>query len=162
MPSLLILGDKMEREKFMALALELAAEAEAAGEVPVGCVIADREGNVIGRGRNRRAESRDATAHAELEAIRQACAAMGDWRLEGCRMYVTLEPCPMCAGAIIMSRIPTLVYGAREELTGSCGSVIDLFCENYGHSPAVYPGVLAEESAGMLRRFFKKKRSESR
>ena len=149
---------KMEREEYMALALALAKEAAQAGEVPVGCVIADGEGRVIGRGRNRREESGDATAHAEVEAIRQACAALGNWRLEKCSIYVTLEPCSMCTGAIINSRIPTVVFGAREALSGSCGSVIDLFSENYGHRPAVFGGVLAEDCAALLRDFFRGKR----
>ena len=148
----------MEREEYMALALALAREAADAGEGPVGCVIADGEGRVIGRGRNRREESCDATAHAEVEAIRQACAALGNWRLEQCSIYVTLEPCPMCTGAIINSRIPTVVFGAREALSGSCGSVIDLFSENYGHKPAVFGGVLAEDCASLLRDFFRGKR----
>ncbi len=148
----------MDREEYMALALELARQAADAGEVPVGCVIADREGRIIGRGHNRRRELNDATAHAELEAIREACAAVGDWRLEGCSLYVSLEPCPMCAGAIINSRIPTLVYGAKEELSGSCGSVINLFEERYGHKPAVYGGVLRDESAELLKCFFKDRR----
>lgn len=148
----------MDREEYMAHALELARQAADAGEVPVGCVIADREGRIIGRGHNRRRELNDATAHAELEAIREACAAVGDWRLEGCSIYVSLEPCPMCAGAIINSRIPTLVYGAKEELSGSCGSVINLFEERYGHKPAVYGGVLRDESAELLKSFFKDKR----
>ena len=148
----------MEREEYMSLALALAREAAQAGEVPVGCVIADGEGRVIGRGRNRREESGDATAHAEVEAIRQACAALGNWRLEKCSIYVTLEPCPMCTGAIINSRIPTVVFGAREALSGSCGSVIDLFSENYGHRPAVFGGVLAEDCAALLRGFFRGKR----
>ena len=148
----------MEREEYMALALALAREAADAGEVPVGCVIADGEGRVIGRGRNRREESGDATAHAEVEAIRQACAALGNWRLEKCSIYVTLEPCPMCTGAIITFRIPTVVFGAREALSGSCGSVIDLFSENYGHRPAVFGGVLAEDCAALLRDFFRGKR----
>ena len=148
----------MEREEYMSLALALAKEAAQAGEVPVGCVIADGEGRVIGRGRNRREESGDATAHAEVEAIRQACAALGNWRLENCSIYVTLEPCPMCTGAIINSRIPTVVFGAREALSGSCGSVIDLFSENYGHRPAVFGGVLAEDCAALLRDFFRGKR----
>ena len=148
----------MEREEYMALALALAKEAAQAGEVPVGCVIADGEGRVIGRGRNRREESGDATAHAEVEAIRQACAALGNWRLEKCSIYVTLEPCPMCTGAIINSRIPTVVFGAREALSGSCGSVIDLFSENYGHRPAVFGGVLAEDCAALLRDFLRGKR----
>ena len=148
----------MEREEYMALALALAREAADAGEVPVGCVIADGEGRVIGRGRNRREKNCDATAHAEVEAIRQACAALGNWRLEQCSIYVTLEPCPMCTGAIINSRIPTVVFGAREALSGSCGSVIDLFSENYGHKPAVFGGVLAEDCASLLRDFFRGKR----
>ena len=148
----------MQREEYMALALSLAREAAENGEVPVGCVIADSDGKVIGRGRNRRQERPDATAHAEVEAIRQACAALGDWRLNGCTLYVTLEPCPMCAGAIINARIPTLVYGAREALTGSCGSVIDLFSENYGHRPAVYAGVLGEDCAQLLKDFFQGRR----
>lgn len=148
----------MEKGKYMSAALELAREAAEHGEVPVGCVITDSGGHIIGRGRNRREESGDATAHAEIEAIRAACASLGGWRLDGCTMYVTLEPCPMCTGAIILSRIPTLVFGAREELTGSCGSVIDLFSERYGHAPAVYAGVLGEESATLMRAFFRGKR----
>ena len=148
----------MEKEKYMSAALELAREAAEHGEVPVGCVITDSGGHIIGRGRNRREESCDATAHAEIEAIRAACTSLGGWRLDGCTMYVTLEPCPMCTGAIILSHIPTLVFGAREELTGSCGSVIDLFSERYGHAPAVYAGVLGEESATLMRAFFRGKR----
>ena len=124
------------------------------GEVPVGCVIVGGDGKIIGRGRNRRIEKNDATAHAEMEAIREASAALGDWRLEGCTMYVTLEPCPMCAGAIIMSRVSTLVFGAREALTGSVGSVIDLFSEKYGHSPAVFAGVCSDDCAEILHGFF--------
>lgn len=147
-----------QREEYMSLALVFAREAAENGEVPVGCVIVDPSGRVIGRGRNRREETGDATAHAEVEAIRAACSALGDWRLEGCTMYVTLEPCPMCTGAIINARIPVLVFGARDSVTGSCGSVIDLFCENYGHRPAVFPGVLKDECAALLRDFFKAKR----
>lgn len=149
----------MEREFYMREALALAREAAAAGEVPVGCVVCDREGRVIGRGRNRRKALGDATAHAEVEAIRQACQALGDWRLEGCSLFVTLEPCPMCAGAILMARVPTVVFGAREALSGSCGSVIDLFSENYGHRPAVFGGVLAEECAALLTAFFRGRRA---
>ncbi len=148
----------MEREDYMRLALALAREAAANGEVPVGCVIAGPDGAVIGRGRNRREETGDATAHAEIEAIREACAARGNWRLDGCTLYVTLEPCPMCTGAIINARVPTLVFGAREALSGSCGSVIDLFQERYGHRPAVYAGVLAEDCAQLLRAFFREMR----
>jgi tRNA(adenine34) deaminase len=142
----------------MSLALTLAREAYAHGEVPVGAVVAGPDGSVIGRGRNRRQETGDATAHAELEAIREACRALGDWRLSGCTLYVPLEPCPMCAGAVINSRIPVIVYGASEALSGSCGSVIDLFFERYGHRPAVYPGVLKDDCAALLRDFFRDKR----
>ena len=144
----------MDHEKYMRIALELAREAAAAGEVPVGCVIADASGAVVGRGRNRREERSDASAHAEIEAIREAGEALGSWRLDGCTLYVTLEPCPMCAGAIINARVPALVFGAADELSGSCGSVIDLFFERYGHHPKVLGGVLADESAALLRDFF--------
>ena len=135
-------------------ALRLAEEAAEAKEVPIGCIIADEAGLVIGRGRNYREEHGDATAHAEIVAIREACRARKSWHLDGCTLYVTAEPCPMCAGAILNARIPTVVYGAREEKTGSCGSVIDLFSENYGFHPRVYGGVLREECAAVLRRFF--------
>ena len=148
----------MDYEAYMREALALAREACEAGEVPVGCVIADAGGSIVGRGRNRRQELGDATAHAEIEAIRAACAARGDWRLEGCTLFVTLEPCPMCTGAIINSRIPCLVFGAREPVSGSCGSVIDLFMERYGHHPTVYAGVLRDDCAALLRDFFKEKR----
>ncbi len=144
----------MEREDYMNLALELAREAAAAGEVPVGAVIADGQGNIIGRGRNRREERCSAIHHAEIEAIEEACKALGDWRLSDCTLYVTLEPCPMCAGAILNARVPRLVYGAKEPVTGSCGSVLNLFEERYGFKPAIYGGVLGEESAGVLKDFF--------
>ena len=142
----------------MRAALAQAETAARAGEVPVGCVIVSPEGEVIGAGRNRREEDGDATAHAEIEAIRRACAHRGNWRLDDCAIYVTLEPCPMCAGAIHNARIPVVVYGAREEKSGSCGSVIDLFSENYGFRPKVYGGVLREECARAIRRFFEDKR----
>ena len=148
----------MDQETSMLQALSLAREAAQAGEVPVGCVVVDREGRIIGRGRNRRQEDSDATAHAEIEAIRQACHALGDWRLEGCSLYVTLEPCPMCAGAIINARIPTVVYGAREPASGSCGSVTPLCFERYGHQPRVYAGVREADCAALLRDFFRDKR----
>ena len=151
--------DPICREQNMREALCLAEEAARQGEIPVGCVITDAFGRIIGRGRNRREERHDATAHAELEAIREACAVLGDWRLDRCSLYVTLEPCPMCAGAIINARIPRVVFGAREENTGSCGSVIDLFSERYGHSPAVFPGVCAGESTALLQHFFQERRS---
>ena len=148
----------MEHEAYMNLALTLAREAAAAGEVPVGCVIVGPDGDVIGRGRNRREENPDATAHAEIEAIREACRELGDWRLEGCRLYVTLEPCPMCAGAIINARVPAVFYGAREAQSGACGSVIDLFFERFGHQPTVSAGLCGEACAGLLKDFFEVKR----
>ena len=147
----------MEDVYFMQQALALAQDAAADGEVPVGCVIV-RNDEIVGRGRNRRETAKTALGHAEVEAIREACAEMEDWRLEGCSIYVTLEPCPMCTGAIINSRIPTVVFGAREELSGSCGSVIDLFSERYGHKPAVYGGLMKDEAAELLKSFFKNKR----
>ena len=148
-----------EREKYMSAALELAREAAAAGEIPVGCVIV-KDGEIIGRGRNRREEERSALAHAEVEAIAEACKVLGDWRLEDCALFVTLEPCPMCTGAIINARIGEVVYGAKEENTGSCGSVINLFEENYGHKPRVYGSVLKEECAAVMREFFEKLRKK--
>ena len=147
----------MEHETFMREALSLAREAAARGEVPVGCVIV-RNGEIVGRGRNRREELQATASHAELEAIADANARLGSWRLEGCALYVTLEPCPMCAGAIINARIPVVIYGAREPVSGSCGSVIDLFFERYGHQPKVYGGVLEDECAALLRDFFSDKR----
>ena len=143
-----------ETEYFMREALSLAHRAAVEGEIPVGCVIVGADGEILGTGRNRRETDRDATAHAEIEAIREACRKRGDWRLEGCTLYVTLEPCPMCAGAIINARVSSVVYGAREERSGSCGSVIDLFSENYGFHPKVYGGILREECAAVLRAFF--------
>ena len=141
-------------ESYMRQALELAREAALDGEVPVGCVITDEHGTVIGRGRNMRERKRSALSHAETEAIEDACRARGDWRLDGCTLFVTLEPCPMGAGARINSRVSTLVYGARESTSGSCASVINLFAENYPSHPAVYAGVLADESAALLGEFF--------
>ena len=148
----------MTHEHYMFLALELAREAYAHGEVPVGAIVVGPDGQILGRGRNRRQESGDATAHAEIEAIREACAVLGDWRLEGCTLYVTLEPCPMCAGAVINARVPVVVFGAREALSGSCGSVIDLFYERFGHRPQVYAGVLEADCAALLKAFFQAKR----
>ena len=151
----------MQETESMQLALELAREAAAAGEVPVGCVIADAAGNVIGRGRNRREESGDATAHAELEAIRQACAALGDWRLSGCTLYVTLEPCPMCSGAIINARIDRVVFGAFDEKAGAVSSVQQMFQLPYNHRPRVTEGLLEDRCAAVLQRFFTDLRENS-
>ena len=144
----------MEREDYMRRALALAREAAGSGDVPVGAVVVDAGGRIIGEGRNRREERQSAVHHAE-EAIEKACAARGTWRLDGCTIYVTLEPCPMCAGAVLNARIPTLVYGAKEPLTGSCGSVLNLFEERYGFHPAIYGGILEEECAAVLRKFFR-------
>jgi tRNA(adenine34) deaminase len=143
-----------DRENGMRLALAQAIEAAAAGEVPVGCVVLGPDGKVLGQGRNRREETHRADAHAEMEAIRQTCDALGTWHLEDCTLYVTLEPCPMCAGTIINARVGTVVYGAKEPNFGSCGSVLNLFEERYGHHPAVYGGVLAAECAALLSEFF--------
>jgi tRNA(adenine34) deaminase len=143
------------RENFMREALNLARIAASEGEVPVGCVIVSESGEIIGRGRNCRESTHSALAHAEIAAIAEACSALGDWRLTGCTIYVTLEPCPMCAGAIINARIPTLVFGAREPSSGAAGSVIDLFSERFGHNPAVYAGILETECVELLRGFFR-------
>lgn len=134
-------------------ALSLAREAADEGEVPVGCIVTDGE-HIVGRGRNRRETGKSALAHAELEAIAEACRTLGGWRLWRCTLYVTLEPCPMCAGAIINARVPVVVYGAKEPNFGSCGSVLNLFEERYGHHPAIYGGVLADDCADALRAFF--------
>lgn len=144
----------MDREEYMEYALALASRAAEEGEIPVGCVIADADGNIIGRGRNKREESHDATHHAEIEAIREACGSIGDWRLGGCTIYVTLEPCPMCAGAIINSRIKRVVFGAYDPKAGSCGSVNNLFSFPYNHSPEVEGGFMQDECALLLKRFF--------
>ena len=143
----------MDHEYFMAEALRLAREAIADGDVPVGCVIV-KDGEIIGRGRNRREADGDATAHAEVEAIREACARLGSWRLQGCTLYVTLEPCPMCAGAIINARVEAVRYGAKDEKAGCCGSVLNLFEERFNHRPRIYQGPLEEECEAILQTFF--------
>ena len=130
-------------------ALALARQAAAEGEVPVGCVIA-RSGEIVGRGRNRRESGRTALGHAEIEAIDQACRTLGGWRLWECTLYVTLEPCPMCAGAILNARIPRVVYGASDDKSGACGSVCDLFSMDFNHHPAIEKGVREAESAALL------------
>jgi tRNA(adenine34) deaminase len=148
-------------EEFMDEALALATEAAAEGEVPVGCVIV-RNGQVVGRGRNRRETAKTALGHAEIEAIADACRNLGGWRLWDCTLYVTLEPCPMCAGAIVNARIPKVVYGAPDAKAGSCGSVCDLFSMDFNHHPEVISGVRQEECAELLREFFKNLRTELR
>ena len=151
----------MTHEDFMREALAEAQKAGAAGDVPVGCVIV-RDGEIIARGRNRREERLDALAHAELEAIREACGALGGWRLSHCRMYVTLEPCPMCAGGIISARIPEVYYGAKDSGIGACGSILNLFEEGFRHHPKLVGGILEEECKGILSEFFQKLRKDSK
>lgn len=151
----------MEETDFMTAALELAREAARDGEVPVGCVIV-RNGQIVGRGRNRREQGKNALAHAEVEAINNACQNLGGWRLWDCALYVTLEPCPMCAGAIVNARIPRVVFGASDEKCGACGSVCDIFSMGFNHHPQVEKGLMAEESAQLLSDFFQNLRLELR
>ncbi len=148
----------MDDQKFMTLALDLAREAAAEGEVPVGAVVV-RDGVVIGTGRNRRERAGNALAHAEVEAIDAACRTLGGWQLVGCTLYVTLEPCPMCAGAIINSRIERVVQGAQNPKAGSCGSIVDLFALPYNHRPELESGVMEEECQQVLKEFFKAMRA---
>ena len=148
----------MDHENYMRRALRLAAEAADAGEVPVGCVIVDGDGAVIAEGRNRREETRGVCGHAELEALERASRARGDWRMDDCTLYVTLEPCPMCAGAMINARLGRLVYGAREPQFGSAASVLNLFEEAYPCRTAILGGVLAEACGAVMTEFFQKKR----
>ena len=140
-------------ERYMSLALALAREAGEAGDVPVGCVVV-RDGVVVGRGRNRREADRDATAHAEVEAIRDACRTLGRWRLHDCALYVTLEPCPMCAGAIWNARLGRVVYGADDPAAGCCGSRLHLELEGFSPGAEITAGVLAEDCRVLLRNFF--------
>lgn len=151
----------MEDYELMQAALALAKEAGEAGEVPVGCVIA-RGGEIVGRGRNRREAGKSALAHAEVEAISEACRNLGGWRLWDCTLYVTLEPCPMCAGAIVNARIPRVIFGAADKKCGACGSVCDIFSMDFNHHPEVEKGLLEEECAALLTEFFQKLRLELR
>ena len=143
----------------MLRALELAREAGEEGEVPVGAVIVC-EGKIIAEGRNRREADKNALCHAEIEAIHNACRTLGGWRLWKCELYVTLEPCPMCAGAIINARIPQVVYGAADDKAGSCGSIVDLFELPYNHHPQVTAGFMQEEAAALLQDFFRRLREK--
>ena len=142
---------------YMEKALELAKQAAQAGEVPVGCVIV-RNDQIVAQGRNCRETEKSALGHAEIQAIDAACKALGGWRLWDCTLYVTLEPCSMCAGAIINARIPRVVFGARDEKYGACGSVCDLFSMNFNHKPQVTAGVLEEESKALMEEFFRQLR----
>ena len=151
----------MDDRYFMEQALILAREAASEGEVPVGCVIV-RGDEIVGRGRNRREKDKTALAHAEIEAISDACRNLGGWRLWECTLYVTLEPCPMCAGAILSARIPRVVYGASDSKFGAVRSVCSLFDMRFNHHPAVEAGVLEEEAAALMTEFFQKLRIELR
>ena len=151
----------MEDLAFMDRALALAREAAAEGEVPVGCVIV-RNGQIIAEGRNRRETDKTALGHAEIEAISKACSALGGWRLWDCTLYVTLEPCPMCAGAIIHARIPRVVFGASDVKCGACGSVCDLFSMDFNHHPQVDKGVRETEAKALLTEFFQNLREQLR
>ena len=146
---------------YMDEALALAREAAAEGEVPVGCVIV-RGDQIVGRGRNRRETGKTALGHAEIEAIAQACQNLGGWRLWECTLYVTLEPCPMCAGAIVNARIPRVVFGASDTKCGACGSVCDIFSMDFNHHPQVEKGIREEESSALLSEFFKDLRVQLR
>ena len=151
----------MTDQECMQEALRLAAEAAAEGEVPVGCVIV-RDGEIVGRGRNRRETDKSALAHAEIEAIGEACSNLGGWRLWECTLYVTLEPCPMCAGAIINARIPRVVYGASDKKFGAVGSVCSLFSMAFNHHPQVESGLMEAEAAALMTDFFQRLRLELR
>lgn len=148
----------IDRE-WMQQAIVLAEQADAEGEVPVGAVIV-KDGAVIATGRNRRELGKNALAHAEIEAINAACRTLGGWRLSGCTLYVTLEPCPMCAGAIINARLDRVVYGAPDPKAGSCGSLTNLFALPYNHQPQLTSGVMQEECAALLQAFFRKLREK--
>lgn len=143
---------------YMTAALELARKAAELGEIPVGAVITDENGTIVGRGYNRRETDRDATAHAEILAIQDACKTLNRWRLTGCTLYVTLEPCPMCTGAILQSRLERVVFGAADEKAGCCGGLLHLTEYPFDSHPAIYSGVLEEECREVLREFFKGKR----
>ena len=149
----------MDDRYYMDQALALARQAGAEGEVPVGCVIVC-DGNIVGTGRNRREQGKTALGHAEIEAIAQACETLGGWRLWQCTLYVTLEPCPMCAGAIVNARIPRVVYGASDAKCGACGSVCDLFSMDFNHHPQVEKGIREDECSALLKQFFQNLRIE--
>ena len=140
-------------EKYMKDAIRQAKKAAALGEVPIGCVIV-HDGQVIGRGYNRRNTDKSTLAHAEITAIKRASKKLGDWRLEDCTLYVTLEPCPMCAGAILNARIRRVWYGARDEAFGACGGVTNLFMESFPNRPALVGGILGEDCRWVLADFF--------
>jgi tRNA(adenine34) deaminase len=142
----------------MRAALDLASEAAAAGEVPVGAVVV-KDGEIIGRGYNRPITTSDPTAHAEIVALREAARSLGNYRLTGCEIYVTLEPCAMCVGAMVHARLARIVYGAMDPKTGACGSIVDLpGLATFNHHGRFEGGVLADECSGVLKRFFAERR----
>ena len=144
---------------YMEAALELAREAAADGEIPVGAVVTDRKtGEILGRGRNRREKGHSPTAHAEILAIEEAAGKRGSWRLSGCNLYVTLEPCPMCAGAIINARIDRVIFGAYDEKAGAVCSVEEMFSLPYNHRPRVTAGLLEDSCSAVLQDFFQRLR----
>ncbi|WEV50663.1 tRNA adenosine(34) deaminase TadA [Lactobacillus sp. ESL0731] len=144
-----------DKKKYMQLAFDQAKKAQTLGEVPIGAVVIDPDGQVIGVGYNRRELDQDGTQHAEMMAIRQACQRLNSWRLIDCSLFVTLEPCSMCAGAIINSRIKNVFYGALDPKAGAAGSVVDLFSvEKFNHHPNVVRGLYREEASRMLKDFF--------
>jgi tRNA(adenine34) deaminase len=148
----------MAESAFMRAALELAAEAAKRGEVPVGAVVV-KDGAIIGRGFNRPITTADPTAHAEIVALREAAAALGNYRLTGCELYVTLEPCAMCVGAMVHARLARIIYGASDPKTGACGSIVDLpGLATFNHHGTFVGGVLAEECGSVLKRFFAERR----
>ena len=146
-----------QKENYMAQALALARQAAAGGDVPVGCVIV-KDGAVIARACNTREQTGSAISHAEILAIDAACRALGDWRLDGCALFVTLEPCPMCAGAILNARIPEVYYGASDLVFGAAGGVLNLFEEAFPHKLRLQGGILAQECASLLSDFFERLR----
>ena len=149
-------------DTFMNEALALAREAAACGEVPVGAVVVDGEGVIVGRGFNRPIGRHDPTAHAEIVALRDAATKLGNYRLPGCTLYVTLEPCVMCVGAMLHARIARVVFGARDPKTGACGSVVNLFAEErLNHHAEIIGGVLAEECGALLSGFFAARRNKT-
>ncbi len=151
----------MTHDEYMRLALDLAREAAREGEVPVGAVVV-KDDTVVGTGRNRREVRKNALAHAELEAIDAACRTLGGWRLSGCRLYVTLEPCPMCAGAIINARLDEVIYGTDDPKAGSCRSLVELFSLPYNHKPQLTFGVLEDDCRQELQAFFRTLRARVR
>lgn len=148
-------------EEYMTRALELARRAYDLGEIPVGAIVIAPDGSVIGEGWNLRERLQSPTAHAEILAIEQAAKALGSWRLSGCTLYVTLEPCPMCAGAIMNSRLKRVVYGAFDDKNGACSSVVNLFEERFTHIPFVRSRILMQECGDILTEFFRELRNGS-